>query len=147
MRAIFYRFYLSTSTYSAEPMRPNSSAPQLPKMMDLRGLQFPARTRTERRCKLFILVKKKKSLINALTLLDLLAKHSAQLQHDRRPAAGVDGTVNPAVPVVPIDHVSVCGHQRKHTRNQKLTTGRQQRRMKKRHISETAGSHLAPHSP
>lgn len=36
-------FYSSTSTYSAEPMRPNSSAPQLPKMMDLRGLQLPAR--------------------------------------------------------------------------------------------------------
>lgn len=32
----------NTSVYSAEPIRPNSSAPQLPKMMDLRGLHLPA---------------------------------------------------------------------------------------------------------
>lgn len=31
-----------TSAYSADPMRPNSSAPQLPKIMDLRGLHLPA---------------------------------------------------------------------------------------------------------
>lgn len=30
-----------TSVYSADPIRPNSSAPQLPKIMDLRGLQVP----------------------------------------------------------------------------------------------------------
>lgn len=48
-----FPFYSSTSTYSAEPMRPNSSAPQLPKMMDLRGLQLP--TRGEHRLKLSFL--------------------------------------------------------------------------------------------
>ena len=30
-----------TSVYSVEPIRPNSSAPQLPKIMDLRGLHLP----------------------------------------------------------------------------------------------------------
>lgn len=31
-----------TSVYSADPIRPNSSAPQLPKIIDLRGLHVPS---------------------------------------------------------------------------------------------------------
>lgn len=50
-----------------------------------------------------------------LTLFDHLSQHPGQFQHDWRPAAWVDGTVHPAVPVVPIDHIPVCGHT--HTQN------------------------------
>lgn len=35
-----------TSVYSADPIRPNSSAPQLPKIIDLRGLHLPATERS-----------------------------------------------------------------------------------------------------
>lgn len=50
-----------------------------------------------------------------LTLLDHHAQHSAQFQHDRCPTARVDGTVDPTVPVIPIDDIPVCGH--KHTQS------------------------------
>lgn len=99
-----------TSVYSADPIRPNSSAPQLPKMIDLRGLQFPASQSNRGQ---LLQPGKRGSLRYAtedpLTLLDLGAQHSAQLQHHRCPAAGVDGAVHPTVPVVAVDHVPVCG--------------------------------------
>lgn len=94
-----------TSVYSAEPIKPNSSAPQLPKMMDLRGLHLPA----TRLCM-------KDWSKNwefypsgwVLTLLHHTAQNPGYFQHNWRAAAGVDGSMDPTVPVVSIDHVSVC---------------------------------------
>lgn len=75
-------------------------------MIDLRGLHFPAsqsnRGQTPHPGKALACGS------NALTLLDLHAQHSAELQHHRGPAARVDGAVHPAVPVVAVDHVPVC---------------------------------------
>ncbi len=101
--------------YSVDPIRPNSSAPQLPKIIDLRGLHVPATEGTE----IYFLTRWiRKQLviylaINILTLLDHLSQHSGQFQHDRCPTARVNGTMNPAVPVVPIEHIPVCGQKQR----------------------------------
>lgn len=80
-------------------------------MIDLRGLQFPASQSNRGQT----LQPEKEEVWRVtedpLTLLDLGAQHSAQLQHHRCPAAGVDGAVHPAVPVVAVDHVPVCGEK------------------------------------
>lgn len=116
--------------YSADPISPNSSAPQLPNIMDLRGLHLPGTKKNREKnisapCSVQKKTKNKNSLIQSeslwattfLTLFDHPAQHPGQFQHDRCPTARVDGTMNPTVPVVPIDHIPVCGH--KHTQNKK----------------------------
>lgn len=102
-----------TSVYSADPISPNSSAPQLPNIIDLRGLHLSTSERV--RDEVFNPAPcTHQSAFTFLTLLDHLAEHSRQLQHDGCPAARVDGSVNPAVPVVPVDHVPVCGQKHTH---------------------------------
>lgn len=99
--------------YSAEPIRPNSSAPQLPKIIDLRGLHLPD---TEENSDLFIGFGLSGmihwSVGTFLTLFDHRAQHPRHFQHDGGPAARVDGAVDPTVPVVSVNDVPVCeAHQ------------------------------------